>query len=99
MLADRAKMILPKEVITLAVLLPVLCILMLQPDVGQTGLLLALWAALLFFYGVPLKWIGAIAGGGLGLVALAYFAVSACASPHRPVHLSRRERAIRRGWR
>jgi len=73
-LADKARMALPKEVLTFAILLPVLAVLMLQPDIGQTGLLLALWAALLFFNGAPLKWIGTIAGGGLALIALTYIA-------------------------
>ena len=35
---------------------------MLQPDVGQTGLLLSLWGALLFFAGLPLFWVGLLAG-------------------------------------
>ena len=33
-------------------------ILLLQPDVGQTGLLLSLWGAMLFFAGLPLFWVG-----------------------------------------
>jgi cell division protein FtsW len=72
-LADKAKMILPKEVITFLLIVPALAVLLLQPDVGQTGLLLALWGALLFFYGIPLLWIGALAGGSAALGAAAYF--------------------------
>jgi cell division protein FtsW len=72
-LADKAKMILPKEIITFLLILPALAVLLLQPDVGQTGLLLALWGALLFFYGIPLLWIGALAGGSAALGAAAYF--------------------------
>lgn len=71
-LADRAKMVLPKEAITLLLIIPALVFLMLQPDVGQTGLLLALWGALLFFYGIPLVWIGALAGGGVALIGFAF---------------------------
>ena len=37
-------------------------ILLLQPDVGQTGLLLSLWGAMLFFAGLPLFWVGLLAG-------------------------------------
>jgi len=71
-LADKARMIVPKELVTFLVVLPALVILPLQPDVGQTGLLLALWGALLFFNGVSIIWIGALAGGSAGLGMLAY---------------------------
>ena len=71
-LVDRAPMKLPKPVITLLLIAPALLILMLQPDVGQTALLLALWGALLFFTGVSLVWMGALAGGAVGLGGLAY---------------------------
>lgn len=71
-LADRIAMRLPKPMITLILVAPALVILMLQPDVGQTALLLALWGALLFFYGVSLYWMGALAGSGVTLGALAY---------------------------
>jgi cell division protein FtsW len=71
-LADRAPMALPKPAITLGLVAPALLILMLQPDVGQTGLLLALWGALLFFAGVSLFWIGALGAAGVGLGGLAY---------------------------
>ena len=37
-------------------------ILLLQPDVGQTGLLLSLWGAMLFFAGLPLFWVALLAG-------------------------------------
>lgn len=74
-LADRARMILPKPVITFILLVPALAILLLQPDVGQTGLLLALWGALLFFYGISGVWIGglAAAAAGLGVTAFLLF--------------------------
>jgi len=75
-LADREKMILPKEIITLALILPAILILLLQPDVGQTGLLLALWGAMLFFNGVALQWIGYLAGGSAALGVLSYFTFS-----------------------
>ncbi len=71
-LADRARMVLPKPLITFLLLLPAMVILVLQPDVGQTGLLLALWGALLFFYGISLGWIAALGGSSLGLGVLAY---------------------------
>jgi cell division protein FtsW len=48
-------------------------VLLQQPDVGQTFLLLALWAALLFFAGQSLKWIWAICGGAIGFATAAFF--------------------------
>ncbi len=71
-LADKAKFILPKELIAFFLVAPALVVLILQPDVGQTGLLLALWGALLFFNGISLVWIGALAGGTVGLGVAAY---------------------------
>jgi len=71
-LADKMPMKLPKPIITLLLVGPALAILMLQPDVGQTALLLALWGALLFFAGISLYWMGALGGAGLGIGGLAY---------------------------
>jgi len=72
-LADKAKMILAKELITFLLILPALVVLILQNDVGQTGLLFALWGALLFFNGASLAATGALAGATAGLGVLAYF--------------------------
>ena len=71
-LADRMPMRLSKPVITFILLLPAIVALLLQPDVGQTFLLLALWAAMLFFSGLALKWIWAIGGSSAGLGGVAY---------------------------
>jgi len=71
-LVDRAPMRLPKPVITLMLVAPALIILLLQPDVGQAALLLALWAALLFFNGAPLIWMGALGGASVALGGLAF---------------------------
>src|SRR5471032_2750097 len=60
-LADRAPMPLPKPAVTFILILPAILILLLQPDVGQTGLLLSLWVALLFFACLPLFWVGLLA--------------------------------------
>src|SRR6185436_13256361 len=56
-------------------LVPALVILIRQPDVGQTGLLLCLWGAMLFFWGVSFVWVGAGLGaaGALGLAAYEIF--------------------------
>ena len=72
-LADKTKMILPKELVTFLLILPALVVLILQNDVGQTGLLFALWGALLFFNGASLAATGALAGTTAGLGVLAYF--------------------------
>ena len=71
-LAEHTPTPLPKPLLTFALLLPAVAVLLLQPDVGQTFLLLALWAALLFFAGLALKWIWLIGGGTTALGGLAY---------------------------
>jgi cell division protein FtsW len=71
-IADRNAMPLPRPVITFLLILPAIAILLMQPDVGQTTLLLALWAALLFFSGTPLFWMGVLGGGTALLGGLAY---------------------------
>ena len=58
MLADRAPLAIPKPLVTFLLILPAIVILLLQPDVGQTGLLLSLWGTMLFFAGLPLFWVG-----------------------------------------
>jgi cell division protein FtsW len=72
LLADGKGMALPRPLVTLILLAPALVILILQPDVGQTALLLALWASLLFFNGLSLRWMGALAGSGAVLGGMAY---------------------------
>jgi cell division protein FtsW len=71
-LADKAPTRLPKELITFLLIVPALIVLPLQPDVGQTTLLLALWGALLFFAGLELFWVAALAGGTAALGGLAF---------------------------
>jgi cell division protein FtsW len=57
-LADRQPLAIPKPVVTFLLIAPALGILIKQPDVGQTGLLLCLWGAMLFFWGVNFLWVG-----------------------------------------
>jgi cell division protein FtsW len=64
-----------KELIAFLVLLPALLVLTRQPDYGQTAVLLALWAALLFFNGLPLIWTSILGGIGSILLALLYIFV------------------------
>ncbi|HEY7978158.1 MAG TPA: FtsW/RodA/SpoVE family cell cycle protein, partial [Rhizomicrobium sp.] len=46
-----------------------------QPDYGQTAVLLTLWAALLFFNGLPLIWTSILGGIGSVLLTLLYIFV------------------------
>lgn len=73
-IADRQPLPLPKPLVTFLLIVPAILILLRQPDVGQTTLLLALWGALLFFSGAPLKWMGILSGAMLALGFLAYVA-------------------------
>jgi cell division protein FtsW len=70
-LADRQPLALPRPVVTFLLLVPALLVLIRQPDIGQTGLLLCLWGAMLFFYGMSFLWVGVGLGaiGALGFVA------------------------------
>jgi cell division protein FtsW len=71
-LADKQPMKLPKPLVTFLLLAPALLILLRQPDVGQTGLLLSLWGAMLFFWGLSLRWVAMLAGAVSALSLLAY---------------------------
>ena len=71
-LADRQPLAIPKPLVTFLLLVPALLILIRQPDVGQTGLLLCLWGAMLFFWGVNFFWIGLMAGVTTVLAFIAY---------------------------
>ena len=70
-LADRQPLTIPKPLVTFLLLVPALLILLRQPDVGQTGLLLCLWGAMLFFWGMSFVWVGA----GLGIAGVLGVAV------------------------
>ncbi len=71
-LADRQPLSIPKPLVTFLLLAPALLILLRQPDVGQTGLLLCLWGAMLFFWGMSFVWVGAGLGGLGALGVFAY---------------------------
>jgi len=71
-LADGRRFPVKAELVTLALVVPAVGILMLQPDVGQTGLLLTLWGALLFFNGVRGIWIAALGAGSAAIGGLAW---------------------------
>ena len=57
-----------------AIVLFVLCagLLVIQPDLGQTVLLAAVWGALFFMAGMPWLWIAVLGGLGAGGLLMAY---------------------------
>ena len=65
----------PANTVALALLLLVVALLVLQPDFGQTLLLLLVWGALFFMAGMRLIWVAGLGGiSAIGLVG-AYFTV------------------------
>jgi cell division protein FtsW len=73
--AEKARLVIRKEIVTFALILPALIILVLQPDDGQTALLLALWATMLFFDGASYMWMAGLGAGGSLLGVAAFFLV------------------------
>ncbi len=74
-LANKAQTVVRKELISFGLVIIPLALLILEPDVGQTGLLLALWGAMLFLDGISLAWVGMITGIGSALGVLAYLLI------------------------
>jgi cell division protein FtsW len=65
----------PTNAISLAMLLTVIALLVVQPDFGQTMLIVLVWSALFFMAGMRLVWMFGLAGvAGIGLLS-AYFTV------------------------
>lgn len=50
-----------------------LFLLLLQPDLGMTLIVLSTWIAQLFVAGLPLLWMGVLGGVGLSVLLAAYF--------------------------
>ncbi len=74
----------PANSTALALLLVVVALLVLQPDFGQTLLVLLVWGALFFMAGMRLIWVAGLAGtAAVGLVG-AYFTV-----PHVAARIQR----------
>lgn len=65
-----------RPLISFAPIAPAVLILLAQPDVGQTFLLLALWAALLFFSGLSFKWFWGIGAAAVSALVVAYHCFS-----------------------
>lgn len=65
----------PANTLSLALLLTVIALLVLQPDFGQTMLIALVWSALFFMAGMRVVWVFGIAGlAGAGLLG-AYYTV------------------------
>jgi cell division protein FtsW len=65
----------PTNAISLLMLLTVVALLVMQPDFGQTMLILLVWSAMFFIAGMRLVWVFGLAGvAGLGLT-IAYYMV------------------------
>jgi cell division protein FtsW len=65
----------PANTMSLALLLLVVALLVLQPDFGQTMLIALVWGALFFMAGMRLIWVGGLAGIAVVGLAGAYFTV------------------------
>jgi len=63
---------LPVVAITGALLAVIGGFLMHQPDFGQTVIFVMVWLVLLMLSGVPMKWLAALGGAGVGAIGLAY---------------------------
>jgi len=63
----------PAQLIAFALMVLTITLLLLQPDFGQTVLIVATWAALLFLTGISWWLIGALLGIASGGVVMAYF--------------------------
>ena len=65
----------PANIFSLMMLLMVITLLVLQPDFGQTMLVVLVWSALFFMAGMRMVWVFGIAGiAGFGLLAAYYTA-------------------------
>ena len=63
---------LPFVPMTAALLAVIALFLMKQPDFGQTVIFVSVWLVLLMLSGVPMKWLYALGGAGVGAIGAAY---------------------------
>jgi cell division protein FtsW len=66
----------PANSMALGLLFLVVTLLVLQPDFGQTLLILAVWGALFFMAGMRMIWVAGLGGAALVGLAVAYFALT-----------------------
>jgi cell division protein FtsW len=74
----------PANTIAVGLLIPVVGLLMLQPDFGQTMLIVLIWGALFFMAGMRWVWVAGLAGTAVAGLAGAYFTV-----PHVALRIRR----------
>jgi len=65
----------PANMMSLALLLVVVALLVIQPDFGQTMLIALVWSALFFMAGMRMIWMFGIAGAGAFGLTVAYYTV------------------------
>ncbi|MBS0272065.1 MAG: cell division protein FtsW [Proteobacteria bacterium] len=63
----------PGNLASIGLYLLVISLLILQPDLGMTGLISVMWFSQFFLAGLPLFWILSAAGCGVGGIFAAYF--------------------------
>ena len=65
----------PANLISLVLLLTVVALLVIQPDFGQTMLVVLVWSALFFMAGMRMMWVFGIAGAAAAGLTVAYYTV------------------------
>ncbi len=70
----------PANAFSLALLLLVVALLVMQPDFGQTMLVMLVWSALFFMAGMRLFWVFGLTGIGAAGLTIAYYTVPHVAS-------------------
>ncbi|WP_442680293.1 peptidoglycan glycosyltransferase FtsW [Sphingomonas sp. ASY06-1R] len=63
---------LPVVPLSFVLLAAITVFLMKQPDFGEAVIFVSVWLVLLTLSGVPMKWLGALGGAGIGAIIMAY---------------------------
>lgn len=71
--AGRVEEGIPGAAVATVLYLMVAGLLLLQPDVGQTVIVTAIFGVQFFLAGLPLAWVGLLVAGGAGLLVATYF--------------------------
>ena len=71
--ASRLENGVPGNLVATALLLLVAGLLLAQPDVGQTGVILVVWFSQCFLAGLPMVWVAVLLSLGIGSLVTAYF--------------------------
>ena len=90
----------PATSMALVLLLTLVALLVMQPDFGQTMLILMVWGALFFIAGMRMIWVVGLAGAAGGRAVRRLSARAARRRPHQALHGSRhRATPSRSTWR